>query len=405
MTRYQRFGEVPAKRHTQLWRDGRLLTEEVIGLDGFDGPASTLYHLRQPMQVRSVGAFRPLERTEWQPEAHVHHCFESRDLPAGGDALTSRRLLAFNDDVEVWLSRPDRTMTGWYRNGEADEVVFVHEGSGTIETVLGDLPYRDGDYVLMPRGITHRFVPDGPAVQRHLVLVSRGMVEVPSRYRNRYGQLLEHAPFAERDLHGPVALRTIDESGDFPLTLRINGGLQDYVLPHHPCDVVGWDGYLFPWTLNLADLEPLTKQIHPPPPVHQTFEGDGFMVCTFVPRPIDWHPEAVPIPYSHANLNSEELIYYVAGNFGSRKGVDVASLTLHPSGLTHGPQPGLSEASLGTTHTDEVAVMVDAFRPLQLTSLARDLDRPDYAWSWTEAVVADAPAVSDPTPSPPGAPV
>ncbi|MFA9429375.1 homogentisate 1,2-dioxygenase [Egicoccus sp. AB-alg2] len=401
MTSYHRFGTVPPKRHTQLWHEGRLLVEEVIGLEGFDGPSSTLYHLHQPMQLRQVGTFRPLARDEWQPDHHLHHHFDSRELAPGGDALTARRLLAFNDDLEVWLSRPDRAMVGWYRNGEADELVFVHEGAGTFETVLGDLPYRDGDYVVVPRGVTYRVVPSGPGPQRHLVLVSSGLVEVPARYRNGYGQLLEHAPYCQRDLHVPANLRTVDEEGDYTVTLRIRGGLQDYVVPFHPCDVVGWDGYLYPWTLNIHDLEPLAKQIHPPPPVHQTFEGRGFMVCSFVPRPVDWHPEAVPIPYSHANLNSEELIYYVAGSFGSRKGIDVASLTLHPSGLTHGPQPGVAEASLGSTHTDEVAVMIDAFRPLRLTALARELDRPDYAWSWTPTVHLDQaadPAV--PTPGP-----
>ncbi|WP_370469426.1 homogentisate 1,2-dioxygenase [Egicoccus halophilus] len=393
---YQRFGDVPAKRHTQLWRDGRLLTEEVIGLDGFDGPASTLYHLHQPMQLRRLGGWRPLPREEWVPEAHIHHHFAGQTLAPGGDALSGRRLLAFNDDVEVWLARPDRVMSGWYRNGEADELLFVHEGCGTIESVLGDIDYRDGDYVVLPRGITYRVVPDGPTPQRHLVVVSSGLIEVPSRYRNGYGQLLEHAPFCQRDLRGPSTLRTIDQEGEFEVTLRIRGGLQDYVVPHHPCDVVGWDGYLAPWALNIADLEPLTKQIHPPPPVHQTFEGRGFTVCTFLPRPLDWHPQAVPIPYSHANLNSEELIYYVAGSFGSRRGIDVASLTLHPSGLTHGPQPGLAEGSLGTTHTEEVAVMVDTFHPLRLTSFARELDQPDYAWSWTppiELEPASEPAV------------
>lgn len=397
MTSYRRFGTVPDKRHTQLWHEGRLLVEEVIGLEGFDGPSSTLYHLHQPMQLRQLGSFRPLIREEWQPDAHVHHHFDSSDLAPGGDPLTARRLLAFNDDLEIWLSRPDRPMHGWYRNGEADELVFVHEGSGTLETVLGDLAYREGDYVVIPRGLTYRMVPAGPEPQRHLVVVSTGLVEVPARYRNGYGQLLEHAPFSQRDLRGPTELRTIDAEGDFPVTLRIRGGLQDYVVPHHPCDVVGWDGYLYPWALNLADIEPFAKQIHPPPPVHQTFEGDGFMVCSFLPRPIDWHPDAVPIPYSHANLNSEELIYYVAGAFGSRRGIDVASLTLHPSGLTHGPQPGLAEGSLGARETDETAIMIDAFRPLRLTALARELDQPGYAWSWTpplELEPSGDPAVS-----------
>jgi homogentisate 1,2-dioxygenase len=384
VTTYQVHGQVPAKRHTQLWRGEKLLTEEVIGLEGFDGPSSTLYHLYQPMELRHVGAFRPIEREEWVPDAHVHHLLDSWEVPAGGDALSSRRLLMWNQDVEVSIARPDRAMERFYRNGEGDEVVFVHEGSGTLETILGDVAYREGDYVVVPRGITHRFVPADDRPQRHLVVTSPGLIDLPKRYRNRYGQLLEHAPFYHRDLHGPTELRTFDEEGEFHVTLRIRDGYQDYVVPHHPFDVVGWDGYLYPYTLNIHDFEPLAKEVHAPPPVHQTFAGRNFVICSFCPRVLDWHPEAVPIPYNHANLNSEEVIYYVEGNFSSRKGVDVGSLTLHPSGLTHGPQPGLAEASLGIERTEELAVMVDTFHPLKLTRFARELDDPAYAWSWSD---------------------
>jgi homogentisate 1,2-dioxygenase len=388
VTTYQVHGEVPAKRHTQLWRGKKLLTEEVIGLEGFDGPSSTLYHLHQPMQLRHLGGFRPIEREEWVPEAHVHHLLDSWELPPGGDALAARRLLMWNQDVEISVARPDRAMERHYRNGEGDEVVFIHEGSGTVETILGDLPYREGDYVVIPRGITHRFVPAGTGPERHLVTTSPGLIDLPKRYRNRYGQLLEHAPFYHRDLHGPTELRTYDEPGEFPVTLRIRDGYQDYVVPNHPFDVVGWDGYLYPYTLNIHDFEPLAKQVHAPPPVHQTFAGRNFVICSFCPRVLDWHPEAVPIPYNHANLNSEEVIYYVAGNFSSRKGVDVGSLTVHPSGLTHGPQPGLAEASLGAERTEELAVMVDTFHPLKLTRLASELDKPAYAWSWSDPAFA-----------------
>jgi homogentisate 1,2-dioxygenase len=383
VTTYQVHGEVPAKRHTQLWRGDRLLVEEVIGLEGFDGPSSTLYHLYQPMQLRSIGSFRPIVREEWVPDAHTHHLLDAWDVPTGGDALEARQLVMWNADVEISVARPDRAMERYYRNGEGDEVVFVHEGSGTLQTILGDVRYRDGDYVVIPRGITHRFVPDGDGPERHLVTTSPGLIDLPKRYRNRYGQLLEHAPFYHRDLHGPTELRTHDEPGEYQVTLRIRDGYQDYVVPNHPFDVVGWDGYLFPYTLNIHDFEPIAKQVHAPPPVHQTFAGRNFVICSFCPRVLDWHPEAVPIPYNHANLNSEELIYYVEGNFSSRKGVEVGSMTLHPSGLTHGPQPGLAEASLGVTRTEELAVMVDTFHPLKLTRFAQGLDKPSYAWSWS----------------------
>jgi homogentisate 1,2-dioxygenase len=381
---YHAVGEVPPKRHTQLWRDGRLLVEEVVGTDGFEGRSSTLYHLHTPMRLLRVGTFRPIEREAWVPEAHVHRRFESRELPPDGDALSGRRLLAWNEDLEISLSRPDRAMERFYRNGEGDEVVFVHEGQGTLETVLGDLPYRAGDYVVIPRGITHRFRPLDTTPQRHLVITSPGLVEFPARYRNDYGQLLEVAPFCHRDVHGPTGLSTHDEDGEFLVTVRVRDGEQDYVLPTHPFDVVGWDGYLYPYTLSIHDLEPVTKQIHAPPTVHETFQGRDFTISSFCPRPLDWHPRSVPIPYNHANVNSEELLYYVDGEFSSRRGIQPGSITLHPSGLTHGPQPGLAEASLGATRTEELAVMIDAFRPLRLTALARQLDDPTYAWSWSE---------------------
>ncbi len=390
MTTYVRRGDVPRKRHTQMWLGDRLLTEEVIGLEGFSGLSSILYHLDTPCRIQEADKFEPIVRDEWVPDSHVHRKFETWDLPAGGDAVTGRRLLMWNADVEIHLARPDRQMEGFYRDGEADEVVFVHEGSGTLQTILGDLPYTAGDYVVIPRGITHRWVADGDGPQRHLVFVSPGLIEIPRRYRNAYGQLLEHAPFSNRDLRGPTELRTHDEKGEFPVTVRVRDGLQRYVVDRHPFDVVAWDGYLYPWTFSIHDFEPIAKQVHAPPPVHQTFAGRNFVICSFCPRPLDWHPDAVPIPYNHANLNSEEMIYYVSGEFGSRKGIDVGTVTLHPSGVPHGPQPGLAERSLGATHTEELAVMCDTFHPLRLTGLAQQLDDPGYAFSWSEEPDATA---------------
>ena len=384
MVTYQRRGDVPAKRHTQMWLDDdTLAVEQVIGLRGFDGPSSILYHLETPVRVKEVGKFRQIERDEWVPDDHAHRLFDTWDVEPEGDHLSGRKLLMWNDDVEISFARPARSMERYYRNGEGDECIFVHEGTGTVETILGDLPYRPGDYIVIPRGITWRMVQsDEP--QRHLVIESPGYIEIPSRYRNEYGQLLEHAPFYNRDLHPPQELRTHDERGDYQVIVRVRGGHQEYVHDYHPFNVVGWDGYLYPYTFNINDFEPIAKEVHAPPPVHQTFAGRNFVVCSFCPRPLDWHGESVPIPYNHANLDSEEMIYYVHGEFSSRKGIDVGSITLHPSGVPHGPQPGLAEKSLGAERTDELAVMVDTFRPMRYTNFARALSDEDYRYSWYE---------------------
>jgi homogentisate 1,2-dioxygenase len=286
----------------------------------------------------------------------------------------------WNGDVEISLCRPDEAMEGFYRNGEGDEVIFVHEGSGTLETTFGDLSYKDGDYVVVPRGTTYRFRPDGE--QRYLVFETPGLITIPRRYRNDHGQLMEHAPFYHRDIHAPTELKTHRERGEFEVKVRVRDGYQTYVLDYHPFDVVGWDGYVYPWTFSIHDFEPITGRIHMPPPSHQTFQGPNFVICSFCPRKLDFDPLAIPIPYHHSNLQSEEMIYYVSGNFGSRKGIEVGSVTLHPTGLPHGPHPGLAEKSLGMTETGELAVMCDTFHPLRLTTLARDLDDGKYAYSW-----------------------
>ncbi|MGH8874636.1 MAG: homogentisate 1,2-dioxygenase [Acidimicrobiia bacterium] len=381
MPMFHRLGEVPAKRHTQLWRDGRLLTEQVMGLEGFSGNYSILYHLQTPCRVMEVGRFEPISIKEWVPDAHQHHLLDTTRLSPAGDLVSGRRVLMWNDDVEVAFCRPsDLVMPFFYRNGEGDEVIFVHHGSGKLETILGDLPYREGDYVVIPRGVTYRIMPDGE--QTHLVFTTPGQIEVPRRYRNEYGNLLEHAPFYHRDLGLPSELHTHDDQGEFTLKVRVRGGHQTYVVDYHPFNVVGWDGYVYPWTFNISDFEPKAGRIHQPPPAHQTFQGPGFVICSFCPRKLDWDPQAVPIPYNHSNLNSDEMIYYVSGNFSSRKGVDVGSITLHPSGIPHGPQPGLAEKSLGATKTEELAVMCDTFRPLRLASAAQEIDDSGYMYSW-----------------------
>jgi len=379
---YHRLGDIPRKRHIVFRENGLLLTEEVMGLEGFSGNEAILYHLQSPCRVKELGEFEPIEREEWVPEAHAHRHFTTADVPHSGDEITGRRVLMWNDDVEIALCRPASTMDYFFRNGEHDEIVFVHEGSGTLETIFGDLPYRDGDYIVIPRGTTYRFAPEGE--QRHLVFESPGLMTIPHRYRNEYGQLLEGAPYSNRDIHAPTELTTHREHGEFMVKVRVRGGYQAYVLDYHPFDVVGWDGYLFPWTLSIHDFEPITGRIHQPPPTHQTFQGQNFVICSFCPRKLDFDPEAIPIPYHHSNLQSEEMIYYVSGNFGSRKAVEVGSITLHPSGLPHGPHPGLAEKSIGVAETTELAVMCDTFRPLRLTTFARELDDGRYAYSWYE---------------------
>ncbi len=383
MPMYQRLGDVPRKRHIQFRDNGTLLNEEVFGLEGFSGNESILYHLQSPVRIRELGDFEPIEREEWVPDAHAHRHFRTYETtPEGGDAISSRRLLMWNQDVEISIARPTEGMEFFYRNGEGDEVIFVHEGAGTLETIFGDVPYREGDYVVVPRGTTYRFANGGP--QRHLVFESPGLIEIPRRYRNEYGQLLEHAPFYHRDIHPPTELRTHRDRGEHHVKVRVRDGYQTYVLDYHPFDVVGWDGYVYPWTFNIEDFEPITGRIHMPPPSHQTFEGQNFVICSFCPRKLDFDPLAVPIPYVHSNVNSEEMIYYVSGNFSSRKAVDVGSVTLHPSGIPHGPHPGLAEKSIGLTETHELAVMCDTFHPLRLTAFARGLDDGTYAYSWYE---------------------
>jgi homogentisate 1,2-dioxygenase len=394
MPMYQRLGDVPRKRHIQFRDNGTLLTEEVFGLEGFSGNESILYHLQSPCRVRELGSFEPIERAEWVPDAHAHRHFRTIGIEPGGDAISGRRLLMWNGDVEISLCRPNETMEGFYRNGEGDEVIFVHEGSGTFESIFGDLPYREGDYVVIPRGTTYRLEPEGE--QRHLVVESPGLIEIPRRYRNEYGQLLEHAPYYHRDIHPPAELRTHRDRGEHAVKVRVRDGHQTYLLDYHPFDVVGWDGYVYPWTFNINDFEPITGRIHMPPPSHQTFQGQNFVICSFCPRKLDFDPLAIPIPYHHSNVNSEEMIYYVSGNFGSRKGIEVGSVTLHPSGIPHGPHPGLAEKSIGLTETHELAVMCDTFHPLRLTPLARDLDDGKYAYSWSEDPAAPGTTEEDP---------
>jgi homogentisate 1,2-dioxygenase len=382
--RYHSLGEVPAKRHAQTRRDGKLLVEEVMGYEGFSGNESILYHLNSPCRLDEVGEFRSLVREQWVPDAHVHRLADVNQIGGGGDPLSGRTLLMWNNDIDVSVCKPDEQMDGWYRNGEGDEVVYIHRGSGVVRTVFGTLPFREKDYVVMPRGTTHRWELDNGSEQFWMCFHTPGEIETPNRYRNRYGQLLEHAPYSQRDFHPPLELDSSDETGAFHVTVRVRAGLQEYVLDRHPLDVVGWDGYVYPYTFNAMDFEPRAGRFHLPPPAHQTFQGQNFVICTFAPRMLDWDETAVPLPYHHSNIQSEEVMFYGDGDYAARKGVDIGMVTLHPSGLPHGPQPGAVERSLGAKQTSELAVMWDTFRPLNLTPAWQAVDNPSYAYSWNE---------------------
>jgi homogentisate 1,2-dioxygenase len=325
---------------------------------------------------------------------HRHRLVKTGDLAPAGDAISGRVPLFFNGDVVMGVVRPAGPMPDgeFYRNGVADEMLYVHEGSGVCATNFGPLRYGPGDYLVLPIGTTWRLEPDAGSDQRLLWLECPSELEPPKRYRNDYGQLLEHAPYAQRDIHAPDEVEPIDEEGDFVVHVRTADRITAYHYRHHPFDLVGWDGYLWPFRFDIADFQPITGRVHQPPPVHQTFQARNFVVCSFVPRKFDYHPLAIPAPYNHSNINSDEVIYYVAGNFMSRRGVEVSSFTLHPAGIPHGPHPGTVEASIGKEATGELAVMVDTFHPLHVTRAAMDLDDDRYPYSWLPAEDASSEA-------------
>ncbi|SMO38694.1 homogentisate 1,2-dioxygenase [Melghirimyces algeriensis] len=379
---YHRLGKIPHKRHTQFRKeDGSLFREEVMGTKGFSGIQSILYHHHPPTQVSQVKTIR-----NWRPEleereANRYRHLLAADLPKQGDLIDGRVHLLVNEDVAIALVCPTEPMEYFFRNSDGDEVLFVHEGTGEFQSVFGSMSYRPGDYIVIPVGTTYRLKMDeGP--QKFLVIESSGEITPPKRYRNEFGQLMEHSPYCERDIRVPETLDTFLEDGAFEIRVKAHGQLDAYTYNFHPFDVVGWDGYLYPWIFNVEDFEPITGRIHQPPPVHQTFSGPNFVVCSFVPRLYDYHPEAIPAPYWHSNVNSDEVLYYVKGNFMSRKGVREGSITLHPSGLPHGPHPGKVEASIGKQGTEELAVMIDTFRPLHVTKAAKEVEDPDYTYSW-----------------------
>ncbi len=378
-------GNVPHKRHTQHRApDGSLYAEELFGVEGFTGRSSLLYHLVPPTRTHKIDKVHDVRFDAVDDGLHRHRLVKTGNVEARGNVIEGRVPLFFNSDVVMGVARTTESLPEnvFYRNGEGDEMLFVHEGGGTFESNFGALRYGPGDYIVIPIGTTWRLNQDAGASHRMLYLESPSEIVPPKRYRNDWGQLLEHSPFSQRDIRLPEEVPPRDEQGDFVIWVRVRGRLTAYHYRHHPFDVVGWDGYLFPYIFNIGDFEPITGRIHQPPPVHQTFAGRNYVVCSFVPRKFDYHPLAIPAPYNHSNINSDEVIYYVAGNFMSRRGVDVSSFTLHPAGIPHGPHPGSVEASIGKEQTEELAVMVDTFHPLNLTREASRLEDESYPYSW-----------------------
>jgi homogentisate 1,2-dioxygenase len=385
---YHRLGDVPRKRHVaHRAADGSLYNEEVVGLEGFSGRYSILYHRYAPTRVLRI-AEAPAEPAVPVEAASGttlrHHLLRTAGRLGGPavDELAARRVLLWNADVSLAVSSFAAGEGRLVRNGGADELHFVFEGGGRLESLFGVLDYRAGDYVYVPKGTTHRWVTTDPSPSTHLVLETPGSVRLPHRYQNGEGQLLEHAPYWERDFRRPSELVSFDERGEFDVWVRVGERVAVYTLDHHPLDVVGWDGHLYPYALSIHDFEPISGRQHQPPPVHQTFEIDGAVVCSFVPRRLDDGPDVITAPYNHANLDSDEVLFYVSGGFFSRRGIEPGALSWHPRGIPHGPAPGVAEKSIGATATEELAVMVDTFRPLRLAAAAEALDDPSYPTSW-----------------------
>ncbi len=387
MPSYVRAGSLPHKRHIQFRRpDGGLYAEELFSTKGFESAYSLLYHLRPPTATLDVRRWeRPAVRFVENDPLRNRHFKTAPVPPSGSDAIESRVPLLGNADIVVSIAQADRAMEYFYRNTGGDELLFVHRGSGVLETPFGELAYRENDYVVVPTGTTYRLIPASPT--RLLVHASSGDVKIPRRYRNAFGQLEELAPYYERDFRVPVLKAPVDAPGEHEV--RVTNGDRNavYVVQNHPCDVIGWDGYCYPYAFNLDEFAPITGKLHQPPPAHATFEAPGAAFCAFVPRLFDYHPLAIPVPYNHSSVDCDEVIYYVSGNFMSRRGVEEGSVTLHAAGAPHGPQPGAVEASLGKKSTDEIAVMVDTFKPLLLGESALGCEDPEYYRSWIQEPV------------------
>ncbi len=390
---YHKLGKIPPKRHTQFRNmehpdasgtEGRLYYEQLFGTVGFDGMSTLMYQIYRPTMVKEI-----LLETDVAPKIAVPKNIKARllkgfDVPPQDDYLDSRTPLLVNSDIHIGLAAPKKSLTEYfYKNADADEMLFVHRGSGTLRTQLGNIKFEYGDYLIIPRGMIYQIEFD-TTDNRLLFAESFHPIYTPKRYRNWFGQLLEHSPFCERDLKLPEYLETHDEKGNFIIKIKKQGVLYEMLYPTHPFDVVGWDGYNFPYGFSIHNFEPITGRVHQPPPVHQTFETKAFVICSFCPRLYDYHPLSIPAPYNHSNIDSDEMLYYVDGDFMSRNNIEQGHITLHPSGIPHGPAPGAYERSIGQTQTAELAVMIDTFRPLSITEAAMQIDDGKYYQSWLE---------------------
>lgn len=383
---YHKLGKIPPKRHTQFRKSsGDLYYEQLFGTIGFDGMSSLLYHTHRPTMISEVG--EPIDMT---PEIAVERNMKSRKLigfnvTPSDDYLDSRVALMVNNDVHIGLAAPRKSLTAYfYKNADADEMLFIHRGTGTLRTIFGNIKFEYGDYLIIPRGMIYQIDFDTED-NRILYAESFHPIYTPKRYRNHFGQLLEHSPFCERDLKLPQDLETHDEMGQFRMKIKKQGYMHEVVYESHPFDVVGWDGYNYPYGFSIHNFEPITGRVHQPPPVHQTFETSAFVICSFCPRLYDYHPLSIPAPYNHSNIDSDEMLYYVDGDFMSRNNIGPGFISLHPGGIPHGPHPGAYERSIGQTVTEELAVMIDTFKPLKLTKAAMGIDDGKYFRSWLDS--------------------
>lgn len=382
---YHKLGKIPHKRHTVFKKpDGSLYYEQLFGTIGFDGMSSNLYHEHRPTQVKEIrGSYEvtPKVPTKENLKSYRFHGFQ---IPPQKDYLESRKTILMNADVGIILAAPqESTKDYFYKNADSDELLFIHKGTGKLRTHLGNLDFKYGDYLMIPRGTIYKIDFDTED-NRLFIIESHRPIYTPKRYRNEFGQLLEHSPYCERDLRQPYELETNDEFGDFLIKIKKQGKIFEMVYASHPFDVVGYDGFNYPYAFSIHDFEPITGRIHQPPPVHQTFETDAFVVCSFCPRKYDYHPESIPAPYSHSNIDSDEVLYYVDGDFMSRNDIEAGHISLHPAGIPHGPHPGAVERSIGQTETEELAVMVDTFKPLQITEEGLGIADDSYHTSWLE---------------------
>ena len=372
-------GEIPSKRHTVFKKNKKLLFEQHISREGFSGIYSNMYHLSMPTKLKKVGDLVNINLIAGKAKHQPQH-LETFNINQNGDMLKSKIPLLFNDDIIISISTVSENMNYFYRNGHFDEILYIQYGKGVIMSSFGDLEYKEGDYIVIPRGVVWKAKLGKKT--KLLVVESKSAIETPKKYRNRFGQLLESSPYCERDIKVPVLNTPINKKSDCLVKVRLINGIQEYVYDHHPFDVVGWDGYYYPWIFNINDFEPIVGSIHQPPSVHQTFQGNNFVVCSFVSRLFDFHKDAIPSPYPHSNVDSDEFIFYSHGSFMSREGIKKESATLHPMGLPHGPQPGKYELSIGKKKTEELAVMIDTFNPLYLTEEALKISDNNYALSW-----------------------